>query len=178
MQAFEVLTEFGSTGRVGPLHRGAALRELVAVYGMPWDIGRIDKSDRWPHLYSYGDIEFVVCRCRLVASISVQTWRRTLELPDPLGPGRFVTLPARVTYRQLLDALAAVHCQWEPLRPIEGQCGLRTLPQRIEFTFVSDDGPEPLLDNAGSWWHAHDCISLSAAAAAFPEDFPPEQADA
>ncbi|NES29701.1 hypothetical protein GCE86_25665 [Micromonospora terminaliae] len=178
VQALEVLTEFGSTGRVGLLHRGAPLRELVAVHGVPWAIGRVDRSRRWPHLYAYGDVEIVVCRCRLIASISVQTWRRTLELPDPLRPGQVVTLPARVTHRQLLDALAAAHCQWEPLQPIEGQCGIRTLPQRVEFTFVTDLGPEPLLDGAGSWWHAHDCISPSAAAAAFPDDFPPEQEDA
>ena len=59
MEALDVLAAFGATGRVGLLHPRARLREVVTAYGMPWDIGRIDKRRRWPHLYSYGDVEFV-----------------------------------------------------------------------------------------------------------------------
>ncbi|WP_380113008.1 hypothetical protein [Dactylosporangium cerinum] len=177
MEALDVLAAFGSTGRVGLLHPGARLREVAAAYGMPWDIGRIDKHHRWPHLYSYGDVEFVVCRCRIISSVTIQTWRGTVELPSQAQPGEVTTLPARLTFAQVADSLAAADCQWEQLKPIEGQCGLRTLPQRVDFTFVTDDGPDPVLHAAGTWAHEHDCMPAAAVDAAFADDFPLEQAD-
>ncbi|MEU8297654.1 hypothetical protein AB0C04_10245 [Micromonospora sp. NPDC048909] len=176
MGALDVLAAFGSTGRVGLLHPGARLREVVADYGMPWDIGRVDKRHRWPHLYSYGDVEFVVCRCRIITSVTVQTWRGTVELPSQAQSGEVIALPSRLTFAQVADALAAAKCQWEQLKPSEGQSVLRTLPQRVDFTFVTDEGPEPVLHVAGTWAHDHDCIPAAAVDAAFPEDFPPEQA--
>ncbi|WP_346119697.1 hypothetical protein [Micromonospora coerulea] len=106
MEALDVLAAFGSTGRVGLLHPGARLREVVAAYGMPWDIGRIDKRHRWSHLYSYGDVEFVVCRCRIITSVTVQTWRGTVELPSQAQSGEVIALPARLTSAHI-KALAA-----------------------------------------------------------------------
>jgi hypothetical protein len=175
VEALDVLAGFGSTERVGLLHPGAQLRHVAAVYGIPWDIGRIDKHRRWPHLYSYGDVEFVVCRCRIVTSVIVQTWRGTVELPQDVHPGATIVLPARLTFDQVVDALGTASCSWEPLKPIEGQCGVRTLPLRVDFTFVTDDGPEPVLHGAGTWSLDHDCITVAAAEAAFADDFPPEQ---
>jgi hypothetical protein len=179
MDVLDVLAEFGSTGRVGSLHLGADLQELVAVYGMPWDIGRIHKQHRWPHLYSYGDVEFVVCRCRIVASITVPTWRGTLDLPRMKTATGAVTLPAQVTYSQVVDALTSAHCEWEPLQPTPGQQGLRTQPQgqRIDFTFTTDAGPESLLHAAGTWYYAHECISATTAATRFPDNSPAERLD-
>ncbi|GAA3253173.1 hypothetical protein ACFO1B_44850 [Dactylosporangium siamense] len=43
-------------------------------------------------------------------------------------------------------------------------------------TFVTDDGPEPVLHLAGTWAHEHDRIPAAAVNAAFPDDFPPERA--
>jgi len=177
VEALDVLAAFGSTGRVGLLHPGARLREVVAAYGMPWDIGRIDKRHRWPHLYSYGDVEFVVCRCRIITSVTVQTWRGTVEVPSHAQAGEVIGLPARLTFAQVADALAAADCLWERLKPIEGQCGLRTLPQRVDFTFVTDEGPDPVLHVAGTWTHEHVCMPVAAVSAAFADDFPPEHAD-
>jgi hypothetical protein len=174
VDVLDVLVRFGSVGGIGLLRRGAALRDLVAVHGMPWDIGRIDQRHRWPHLYSYGDVEFVVCRCRIVTSVSVPTWRGTVELPWA-ETGGFQSVPVHVTYRRLVDGLAAAGCRWEPLQPVVGQSGLRTLPERIEFVFVTDEGPEPLLHGAHSWSLAHDCIDPAEAAARFPDDFPAER---
>lgn len=174
MHVLDVLAEFGSTGRVGSLHLGAGLQELVAVYGMPWDIGRIGKHHRWPHLYSYGDVQFVVCRCRIVASITVPTWRGTLELPRIKTADSAVTLPAEVTYSQVASALTAAHCPWEPLPPTPRQRGLRTQPQRqrIDFTFTADADSGPFLHCAATWYYAHECISAATAAARFTDDFP------
>ncbi|MQY05010.1 hypothetical protein [Actinomadura macrotermitis] len=165
----DFLVRFALTGSAGLLRLGAPLRDLVAEYGGPWDIGRVGKHDRWPHLYSYGDVEFTVCRCRMVTHISVPTWRETVELPPGLG-----TVPATVTYRQLTEALSAAGCAWEPLPPIPGQCGIRAMPERIEFVFVTEEEPEPLLHGAHSWFLPHDCIDTATAAARFPDDLPPE----
>ncbi len=64
------------------MHCGASLSDIAAILGPPWDIGRVSKRRRWPHLFSYGgDAELCVCRCRRVTMISVQTWRKTVELP-------------------------------------------------------------------------------------------------
>jgi len=169
----DVLVRFGTTGRVGLLQRGADLRDLVAGYGMPWDIGRIGKRRRWPHLYSYGDAEFVVCICRIVTSISVQTWRGSVELPGDEGGG-LQRAPACVTYRQMIDALERVGCAWEALPPIQGQCGLRTVPEKIEFVFTLDEGSEPVLHGAHSWAYSHECIDPGTAAREFPDGFPRE----
>ncbi|MCO5994977.1 hypothetical protein [Actinoallomurus rhizosphaericola] len=117
MDVLDVLVEFGSTGRVGSLHLGAGLHELAAVYGMPWDIGRIDERHGWPCLYSYGDVEFVMCRCRIVASITVQTWRGTLELPGEGADTSAVTLPALVTYSQLSGLGRGSSCSPYPRAP-------------------------------------------------------------
>ncbi|MBY8873276.1 hypothetical protein K7640_15685 [Micromonospora sp. PLK6-60] len=176
MEALDVLTAFGSTGRVGLLHPGARLREVVAGYGMPWDTGRIGKRRRWPHLYSYGDVEFVVCRCRIITSVTVQTWRGTVELPSRARSGETVALPARLTFTQVADALTAVGCRWERPTPSEGQHGLRTLPQRVDFTFVTDDGPDAVLHVAGTPVHEHECMPAADVEAAFADGFPPEQA--
>ncbi|WP_410819021.1 hypothetical protein [Micromonospora sp. 050-3] len=177
MEALDVLAAFGSTGRVGLLHPGARLRTVVGDYGMPWDIGRINLRHRWPHLYSYGDVELVVCRCRIITSVTVQTWRRTVELPSHAQSDKAIVLPARLTFTQVTGALAALGCQWELLKPIEGQSALRTLPQRVEFTFETDDGPDPVLHVAGTWAHDHECMPPEVVDAAFADDFPPEQAD-
>lgn len=177
MEVLDILAAFGATGRVGLLHPGARLREAVAAYGMPWDIGRINRGHRWPHLYSYGDVEFVVCRCRIITSVMVQSWRGTIELPSQAQSGKVIALATRLTFAQVIDALDTAKCHWERLKPIGGQCGLCTLPQRVDFTFVTDDGPEPVLHSAGTWAHDHDCMPAAAADAAFADDFPPEQAD-
>ncbi|MFC0030297.1 hypothetical protein ACFFMM_12285 [Micromonospora chaiyaphumensis] len=177
MEALDVLAAFGSTGRLGLLHPGVRLREVVAAYGMPWDIGRIHKRHRWPHLYSYGDVEFVACRCRIITSVTVQTWRGTVELPNQAQPGEVIALPARLTFAQVADALADADCQWERLEPIAGQRGLRTLQQRVDFTFITSDGPDPVLHAVGTSAHDHDCMPPAAADAAFADDFPAEQAN-
>jgi hypothetical protein len=173
MHVLDTLTEFGTTGRLGLMHRGASMRDLAAAYGPPWDIGRIRSTRRWPHLYSYGDVEFVACRCRIVTSISVPTWRGTVRLPDP-GTGGAGPIPSRVTYDQMAAALTAAGCRFEPLPALAGQVGLRTEPERIEFIFVTD-GPEHLLDRAATWSYPHQCLSPAEVAASFPDGFPAER---
>jgi len=175
VDALSVLAAFGSTGRAGMLFPGARLREVAAAYGMPWDIGRIHRRRRWPHLYSYGDVEFVVCRCRIITAVAVQTWRETMTWPPPTKPGQNITLPARPTFAQMVEALAAVDCQWERLEPSAGQCTLRTLPQQVDFTFATDEGTEPVLHAASTWSQNHDCIPATDVAKAYPDDFPAEQ---
>jgi len=144
MDAPSALAAFGSTGRIGLLYPGAQLRQVAAAYGMPWDIGRIHKRHRWPHLCSYGEIEFAACRCRIVTALTVQTWREAMAWPAPTQSGQNIAMPARPTFTQIVDALAAADCPWERLEPSTGQCTLRTLLQRVDFTFATDVGTEPV----------------------------------
>jgi hypothetical protein len=60
--ALGVMAEFGSTGKIGPLRCNASLTDIAAALAPSWDIGRISKRTRWPHLFSYGHVELRVCR--------------------------------------------------------------------------------------------------------------------
>lgn len=155
--ALKVLAEFGSTGRIGLLWCGASLTDIAATLGPPWDIGRVGKRTRWPHLFSYGDVELCVCRCRLVTMINVQAWRDLVELPDA-RTNTIAPFPGRMTYRQITTALDEAGCRWQPdLQQPPGQTCLRTEPRGVSFTFRTDGGAEPLLEVVGVWISAHDC---------------------
>ncbi|GGQ27448.1 hypothetical protein [Streptosporangium pseudovulgare] len=160
MTALDVMTEFGSTGRIGPLRCGVSLTGIATVLGPPWAIGRVSKRTRWPYLFSYGHVELCVCRCRTVTTLSVQTWHDVVELPDVMT-NTITPLPSRLTYRQITAALGAAGCLWQPvLRQSSGGAELRTRPLGVAFTFRTDD-PESLLENAGMWLDTHDCPQIS-----------------
>ncbi len=154
------LAEFGSTGAIGPLRCGASLKDIAATLGPPWDIGRVSKRRRWPHLFSYGDVELYVCHCRLITSICVQTWRDTINLPHPHQPGTIASHPGRLTHRQITASLEATGCRWQSVTPNQppGQTTLRTDPIGAAFTFRTADTPEPLLETAGIWTSALRCV--------------------
>jgi len=156
--AIPILAEFGSTGAIGPLHCGASLNEIAAVLGPPWDIGRVSKRRRWPHLFSYGDVELCVCRCRRVTSVSVQTWRDAIELPAP-GSKTTISHPGHLTLTEITAGLDAIGCHaWPRTRDKPpGRLTLRAEPSGITFTFRTDDGPEPLLEIVSSWIATHEC---------------------
>ncbi|MFJ1707639.1 hypothetical protein [Kitasatospora sp. NPDC088346] len=52
MTAVRTLAAFGSTAAIGPLRCGATLDDIAAALGPPWDIGRLSKRRRRPHLFS------------------------------------------------------------------------------------------------------------------------------
>ncbi|MEU5701260.1 hypothetical protein [Streptomyces aurantiacus] len=150
----------GSTGAIGPLRYGVSLTDIAATLGPPWDIGRVSKRRRWPHLFSYGDVELCVCRCRLITSMCVQTWRDTISLPDPHQPGTVVSHPGQLTHREITSALEATGCRWQSvtLNQPPGQTALRTEPTGTAFTFRTEGTPEPLLESAGIWMSTHRCV--------------------
>jgi hypothetical protein len=156
--ALRVLAEFGSTGAIGPLRCGASLNHIAATLGPPWDIGRVSKRRRWPHLLAYGDVELCVCRCREVTTVTVQTWRDTIRLPHA-GSAITTTHPGRPTHRQVVSALHETGCRWQPvtLNQPPGQIALQTEPTGTTFTFGTANTPEPLLEKAGIWTSTHDC---------------------
>ncbi|MEU3660357.1 hypothetical protein AB0E77_11430 [Streptomyces sp. NPDC032940] len=158
MTAFRILARFGSTGAVGPLHCGASLHEIASTLGPPWDIGRVSKRRRWPHVFSYGDAELCVCRCRRVTMISVQTWRDTIELPVP-ETSALATFAGPVTHADVTAELRAVGCRLRPgtLHQPPGQLALQVERTGVTFTFRAEAGSEPLLDSAGHWTSAHQC---------------------
>ncbi|MFH8469614.1 hypothetical protein [Streptomyces sp. NPDC017991] len=159
MTAPHALAVFGSTGAVGPLRCHASLTDIAAKLGAPWDIGRVSGRRRWPHLFSYGDVELCVCRCRLITSIRVRTWRDTIGLPHPRSGG-VDSHPGPLTHRQMTSALEAAGCRWQQvtLNQPPGQTALSTDPVGVTFTFRTAGTPEPLLESAGIWTSAHECV--------------------
>ncbi|GJF33835.1 hypothetical protein KNE206_65350 [Kitasatospora sp. NE20-6] len=159
MNAIRALAEFGSTAAIGPLRCGAVLGDIAVALGPPWDIGRVSKRRRWPHLFSYGDAELCVCRCRRVTSISVQTWRDTVDLPGP-GTRTSVTSPGPFMHTQVTAELGAAGCRFSPVtfHQPPGQLALQVESTGVTFTFRTGAGPEPLLDSAAHWIGTHECV--------------------
>ena len=158
MTALQALADFGSTGTIGPLHCGASLNGIAEALGAPRDIGRVSKRRRWPHLFSYGSVELCVCHCRLVTSISVQTWQDSIDLPHSESK-KIVSHPGHLTHRQVTSALEAIGCHWQPAARQQppGQIALQAEPTGATLTFRTADIPEPLLENAGIWTSTHRC---------------------
>ncbi|MFI0724622.1 hypothetical protein [Streptomyces sp. NPDC021224] len=163
MIVLRALAEFGSTAAVGPLRCGAKLNDIAAALGPPWDIGRVSKQRRWPHLFSYGDVELCVCRCRRVTMISVQTWRDTIELPTS-GTKSFATYAGPLTHAQVTAELNAIGCRFNPvtLHQPPGQLALQAESTGTTFTFRTEADSEPLLDSAGHWISTHECTPPEA----------------
>lgn len=168
VNVLRTVAEFGSTAAIGPLRCGAKLNDIAASLGAPWDIGRVSKRRRWPHLFSYGDVELCVCRCRLVTMISVQTWRDTIDLPVP-GTTSPATSAGPLTYAQVTAELDAIGCRFDEvtLHQPPGQLSLRAEPTGTTFVFRTEAGSEPLLDSVGHWISTHTCTPPEADA---PDD--------
>ncbi|WP_031519795.1 hypothetical protein [Streptomyces sp. NRRL F-5123] len=168
MNVLRTLAEFGSTAAIGPVHCGAKLNDIAATLGPPWDIGRVSKRRRWPHLFSYGDAELCVCRCRRVTMISVQTWRNTIELPVP-GSKSLAVSAGPLTHAQVTAELNSIGCRFSPvtLHQPPRQLALQVESTGATFTFRTESGSEALLDSVGHWITAHECTPLEASA---PDD--------
>ncbi|MGW2591709.1 hypothetical protein ACWCXC_15800 [Streptomyces sp. NPDC001515] len=158
MTAIRILAEFGASAAIGPLHCGASLNDIAATLGPPWEIGRVSKRRRWPHLFSYGDAELCVCRCRRVTMISVQTWRDAVELPVP-GTERLAAFAGPLTHSQITAELNTMGCRFNPLTLHQppGQMALQVEATGVTFTFRTEAGAEPLLDSASHWSNPHEC---------------------
>ncbi|MFE7619561.1 hypothetical protein [Streptomyces sp. NPDC057496] len=168
MTALRTLVRFGSTAAIGPLRCGATLNEIAATLGPPWDIGRVGKRRRWPHLFSYGDAELCVRRCRRVTLISVQTWRDAIELPVP-GTAILATFAGPLTHTQVAAELGAAGCRPGPvtLHQPPGQLALQVETTGDTFTFRAEADAEPLLESAGHWISGHECTPRATGA---PDD--------
>ncbi|MEV7789225.1 hypothetical protein AB0O72_28165 [Streptomyces sp. NPDC088106] len=158
MTVLRTLAQFGSTAAIGPLHCGATLNEIAATLGPPWDIGRVSKRRRWPHLFSYGDAEFCVCRCRRITLISLQTWRDAIELPVS-GTTTLATFVGPLPHTHVTAELSAVGCRLSPvtLHQPPGQLALQVEKTGVTFTFRAEADSEPLLESAGHWIGSHKC---------------------
>ncbi|MEV6162505.1 hypothetical protein AB0L71_11385 [Streptomyces sp. NPDC052052] len=160
MTALRALTQFGATAAIGPLHCGATIKEIAAPLEPPWDIGRVSKRRRWPHLFSHGDAEFCVCRFRRITAISVQTWRDAISLPVP-GTTTLATFAGTLTHTQVTAELIAGGCHPSPVtlhRP-PGQLALRVETTDVTFTFQAEAESMPLLAKVGHWINSdgHEC---------------------
>ncbi|WP_058041981.1 hypothetical protein [Streptomyces roseifaciens] len=171
MALLDMMAEVGTTGGIGVLRCGAPLADIAAVLGPAEDLGRIDEPHLGSHRFFYGDVEFIVCRCRVVSAIHISTWYdRPLKLPVP-GANTVVSFPPRMTYRQVTSALDAIGCPWRlDTRVPDTQVTVLTEPAAdswASFTFASietSDDPaldEPRLYSVGAWTVLHECPPIS-----------------
>jgi hypothetical protein len=156
MKLFGVLAGFAASAGIGPMRCGASLTELVAELGVPLDLGPTSgtsKPRRWPHRFCYGDVELLVCSCRLVDRVSISTWH---DSPVEI-PGELVPFEPYVTYAQLTGALDR---PWERFVWVrEEEPTVRTLSDDgvpVEFSFFTELG-EIRLHKAYARAEPHDC---------------------
>ncbi|GAA4974819.1 hypothetical protein GCM10023334_100840 [Nonomuraea thailandensis] len=152
---------FGATGEIGPIRCGASLNSIAKTLGPPWDIGRVSRRKRWPHLFSYGHVELCVCHCRTVTMVSVQARHDPVELPEP-ETNVLTAYSSQMTMRQITASLDKACCRWrtDPNSSPDRR-ELYTEPARVGFVFRSTGhAPEPLLEQAGLWINEHECAPL------------------
>ncbi|UJB40328.1 hypothetical protein [Streptomyces sp. A1-5] len=162
-----ILAEFAQTARIGPIGCGAALPELVAALGQPFVGDPVDSTSRWPRWFGYGNLQLVVCRCRLVVQVIVPVWHGEIEVPDARTHA-MVSHPSEVTYSQFTAALDAVGCDWRRGQDLPWQWTVESEVDgiRTEFVFVTTEGhdepplADPVLNKAVSSAF-HDCPPMT-----------------
>ncbi|MFB7632858.1 hypothetical protein ACFC0M_18205 [Streptomyces sp. NPDC056149] len=163
MDATRILAEFGRTARIGPIGCNASLPELVEALGQPFIGDPVYEKCRWPRWFGYGNLQLVVCSCRLVVQVIVPAWHGEIEVPDARA-NTMVSYPSGVSYSQFTAALDAEGCDWSRGRDLPGQCTVETEVDgtRTGFVFVTTEGDEepPLADatlNKAVSSAFHDC---------------------
>ncbi len=170
MALLEMMAEVGATGGIGVLRCGTSLADVVAALGPAEDLGGLDEPRQGSHRFSCGDVEFIVCRCRLVSTISISTWHDSpLDLPSPESHA-VVSFPSRMTFQQVTSALDAIGCRWWlDTRVPDTQRTVLTEPSAgtwSSFTFSTTDGGDgPVLDDprlykVNAWDVAHECATV------------------
>ncbi|GAA3281093.1 hypothetical protein [Streptomyces lavendulae] len=159
MEILDVLTSMAKTGRLGPVFSGADWNDVTAALGKPWEIGTMSRNRRWPRLFTYGDLELSVYRCRKVSLICVQTWRDVVELPPSVVRGGTGAFPAGLKHADVVSALDRADCSWEPHAPLTfgNQCSLTAIASGANFTFEIPEGEEPVLNVMGLPGDGHGC---------------------
>ncbi|WP_457031635.1 hypothetical protein [Kitasatospora sp. P5_F3] len=163
MTALDVLTEFGRTGLIGPVGCRVPLPELAAALGPPWVGDPVDKRRRWPHWFGYGDLQLVVCQCRLVTMVIVPAWHGEVEYPVA------GTFESELPLSTVLARLDALDVPWTRDDRIDGQCTVLTEPGGVTVSFCFTtrddyDGPllaDPVLNKVVSH-DPHDCPPIPA----------------
>ncbi|MFD5266580.1 hypothetical protein [Streptomyces sp. NPDC058335] len=151
MTLTELLASVALTARLGPVHVDASWDDVTAALGEPRELLR---NRRGPRLFGYGGLEVLVCRCRQVRLMTVQTWTETVGLPA--HPGMF---PGEPTEADVVAALDRAGCLWEvdSAHTFGNQRGLRVPATSARFVFVVPETGEPRLHSMGLPDNGHRC---------------------
>ncbi|WP_329500328.1 hypothetical protein [Kitasatospora herbaricolor] len=163
MAILDVLTGVAKSGRLGPVFTGAHWADVTAGLGEPVEIGPVRRRRSWPRLFAYGDLELYVCRCRRVSLTCIQAWRDVVELPPSLVGGSG-TFPTPVRYADMVAALDAAECLWQPNPSLTfgDQCSLVATSSGAAFTFEILDQGGPVLNVMGLPGDGHVCPVATA----------------
>ena len=154
-EAAAAVAGFAKTGRLGDfgLDEPAGFADLGE--GM-----RVTGKHAWPKWYVVGDAEITVCGCGRMQTVSLQTHRDTVGVPQP-GGAPPLDLAGPVTLRRLAHAFArhGLRSRPEP-RQYPGGLYLEVAGTGVHLVFDLECGPEPILHSAGLWSMNHrDCRS-------------------
>jgi hypothetical protein len=160
MELIDVLTELARSGRLGPVANGAPWGLVTEALGQPFEVV-VGKRRSWPRLFTYGDLELSVCRCRTIILVCLQTWRDTVELPVGLVEQQAFT--GHPTHAEVTEALGRVGCAWRPYTPLTfgDQCAIQAIPSGVVFVFERPEGQDPILNVVGPQPHHHDCSAAT-----------------
>ncbi|MEU6237720.1 hypothetical protein [Kitasatospora sp. NPDC047058] len=134
------LVALAATGALDALRVGAALPELTARYGEPWDGGPVDGFGTGRHWFGWGSLQPVFCRCGRLERLFIPVWHGELELPVPGGGLR--TVDSHVTESVLTAGLTAAGLCWRTVtyENLHDQRTLELTPaEDVWVTFVLTD---------------------------------------
>ncbi|MER5381916.1 hypothetical protein ABT040_16780 [Streptomyces sp. NPDC002688] len=140
MTLIDILVDFASTGRVGPLHCGMPLAgaEDLLGPGRPHPAIQLLGPDTDGYPYSWGGLDLVITE-RHVSGIWI--WIRlwpgsTVKLPPPVLPGA-PSYSATVLREELIAALDTAGCRHEinSVLTFGEQSSLRTVPADVCAVF-------------------------------------------
>jgi hypothetical protein len=107
----DIMVDFATTGRLGPVRCGTTMRELEGVLGPYSDRQNVRKPRPWrPRIYRWDDLELLICH-DIVTSITVRLWPDEVALPTAIT-GWPAPRPVILPWGQVSTALKTAGCTW------------------------------------------------------------------
>jgi len=142
------LKEFLRTLTLGRIHLGQRANDVAAILGEPDCVGGDSRSQRWPPIWKYGDIELLFdYRTRQINMVVINFW----EQKHPSGAASLQLDPWIIKGGLRLDELipqldkeGIEYCEVESINP-----GTRQLLVNSVITMIFNEDPDEWMGEAG-----------------------------